>query len=91
MKNFAERVDVVWGTAPDGQNSDLLVLLCPHVGPGGRFFHEHEKCYPLSRLLNNSEVRRGKTRVVLITSPWAWQDYLRRMVERAERSAQGAA
>jgi hypothetical protein len=85
---FAERVEAVWGSDRNGQNSDLLILMCPYLGEG-KFYLDEEKCYPLSKLLRNSEVRRGRNRVVLLVPIWSWQEYLRRMVERAERLAMG--
>jgi hypothetical protein len=84
--SFATRVDVVYGVSPTGENADLLIILVPYVG-NRNFYRGDEKSYPLYRLLRESEVRRGKDRVVLITHLWVWERYLRMEAERVQKEA----
>jgi hypothetical protein len=81
---FASRVDVVYGTAPTGDNSDLLIILAPYVRPG-RFYFESEKNYPLYRLIRDSEIRKGRQHAVIITQLWMWNRYLRAEAELAQK------
>jgi hypothetical protein len=84
--SFATRVDVVYGVSPSGSNADLLIILAPYVGKQ-RFYRAEEKTYALYRLLRDSEVRKGRDRVVIITQLWVWNMYLRMEAERVQKEA----
>ena len=85
--SFVGHVDVIYGTAPDGLNADLLIILAPYVD-GRRFYHLEDKTCPLIRLLRDSEVRMGEHHAVIITHLWMWARYLNQSAELAQKLLQ---